>query len=71
MDGWKILLDCGWNDAMDVELLAPLAKVAPFVDAVLVVIVAGGPLSSPNPLSFKPRRSLLKPAERYTASLPF
>ena len=32
----KILLDCGWNDAMDVELLAPLAKVAPFVDAVLV-----------------------------------
>ena len=36
MDGWKILLDCGWNDAMDVELLAPLAKVAPFVDAVLV-----------------------------------
>lgn len=36
MDGCKILLDCGWNDAMDVHLLAPLAAVAPEVDAVLV-----------------------------------
>ena len=36
MDGCNILLDCGWNDAMDVELLAPLAAIAPSIDAVLV-----------------------------------
>jgi len=36
MDGYKILLDCGWNDHLDVAMLAPLAEVAPSVDAVLV-----------------------------------
>ena len=32
----KILLDCGWNDSFDVNLLEPLAKVAAEVDAVLI-----------------------------------
>ena len=36
LDGFKILLDCGWNDSFDVNLLEPLAKVAAEVDAVLI-----------------------------------
>jgi hypothetical protein len=36
MDGCKILLDCGWNDGMNVDMLAPLAAIAPSIDAVLV-----------------------------------
>ena len=36
MDGCNILLDCGWNDRLSVEMLAPLARVAPTIDAVLV-----------------------------------
>lgn len=36
MDGFKILLDCGWNDRFDVNLLEPLAKVAAEINAVLI-----------------------------------
>ena len=32
----KILLDCGWDDAFDPAALAPLAEVAPSIDAVLL-----------------------------------
>ena len=36
MDGRKILLDCGWDDRMDVQALDPLRRIAPWVDAVLI-----------------------------------
>mmetsp|Transcript_2299 Transcript_2299/g.3954 ORF Transcript_2299/g.3954 Transcript_2299/m.3954 type:complete len:754 (-) Transcript_2299:2243-4504(-) len=36
IDGFNILLDCGWNDRFDEELVAPLREFAPKVDAVLV-----------------------------------
>ena len=36
MDGRKILLDCGWDDHMDVQALEPLRRIAPQVDAVLI-----------------------------------
>ena len=36
MDGRKILLDCGWDDRMDVQALEPLRRIAPHVDAVLI-----------------------------------
>jgi cleavage and polyadenylation specificity factor subunit 2 len=36
MDGCRILLDCGWDDAMSPETLAPLAAIAPTVNAVLI-----------------------------------
>ena len=36
IDGCNILLDCGWNDQFDVNLLAPLAAIAPTIDAVLI-----------------------------------
>ena len=36
IDGCNILLDCGWNDQFDVDMLAPLAAIAPEVDAVLI-----------------------------------
>ena len=36
MDGRKILLDCGWDDRMDVQALEPLRRIAPLVDAVLI-----------------------------------
>ncbi|CAI9092242.1 OLC1v1027434C1 [Oldenlandia corymbosa var. corymbosa] len=36
VDGFKFLIDCGWNDQFDTSLLEPLARVAPTVDAVLL-----------------------------------
>jgi cleavage and polyadenylation specificity factor subunit 2 len=30
--GVTILLDCGWTDECDIDMLAPLAAVAPMVD---------------------------------------
>ena len=36
IDGCNILLDCGWNDKFDVDMLKPLAAIAPKVDAVLI-----------------------------------
>lgn len=28
-DGFRILLDCGWNDAFDPDVLAPLQRYGP------------------------------------------
>lgn len=36
MDGRQILLDCGWDDRMDVGSLEPLKNIAPQIDAVLI-----------------------------------
>jgi len=36
IDGCNLLLDCGWNDQFDAKLLAPLAAIAPKIDAVLI-----------------------------------
>ena len=36
IDGCNILLDCGWTDAFDVEMLKPLEAIAKDVDAVLI-----------------------------------
>ncbi|GLJ14052.1 hypothetical protein SUGI_0224770 [Cryptomeria japonica] len=36
IDGFNILLDCGWNDFFDTEQLQPLARVASTVEAVLL-----------------------------------
>lgn len=29
IDELRILLDCGWNDSFDLNMLKPLAKIAP------------------------------------------
>jgi DTW domain-containing protein YfiP len=34
LNGQNVLLDCGWNEACDISLLAPLAVAAPFIDVV-------------------------------------
>lgn len=34
--GFSILLDCGWDDAFDPALLAPLLAALPSIDAVLI-----------------------------------
>ena len=34
IEGVTLLLDCGWTHGCDPEMLAPLAEVAPLVDAV-------------------------------------
>eukprot|EP00730_Choanoeca_flexa_P000243 TRINITY_DN10111_c0_g1_i3.p1 TRINITY_DN10111_c0_g1~~TRINITY_DN10111_c0_g1_i3.p1 ORF type:complete len:744 (+),score=211.36 TRINITY_DN10111_c0_g1_i3:109-2340(+) len=36
LDNKRILLDCGWNESFDVELLSLLKEVAPTVDVVLL-----------------------------------
>lgn len=36
IDGFRILLDCGINELLDVSSLAPLADIAPTIDAVLI-----------------------------------
>ncbi|XP_078182694.1 cleavage and polyadenylation specificity factor 100 isoform X1 [Carex rostrata] len=36
IDGFNLLMDCGWNDLFDPALLLPLSRVAKSVDAVLV-----------------------------------
>lgn len=36
IDGFNILVDCGWNDQFDHNLLQPLARVASSIDAVLL-----------------------------------
>ncbi|XP_028790004.1 cleavage and polyadenylation specificity factor subunit 2-like [Neltuma alba] len=36
IDGFKFLVDCGWNDHFDPSLLQPLSRVAPTIDAVLL-----------------------------------
>lgn len=36
IDGVRVLLDCGWTESFNVELLAPLLRVAHTVDAVLL-----------------------------------
>ena len=36
LDDCKILLDCGWNDKFDVNLLRPLASIAKDINAVLI-----------------------------------
>lgn len=36
VDDCRVLLDCGWNDAFDTSLIAPLRAIAPTVDAVLL-----------------------------------
>jgi cleavage and polyadenylation specificity factor subunit 2 len=36
IDGFAILLDCGWNDLFDVQFVEPLRKIAKQVDAVLL-----------------------------------
>ena len=45
IDGCNILLDCGWNDKFDVDMLKPLAAIAPKVDAVLICLL----YTSPSP----------------------
>lgn len=34
LNGQNVLLDCGWNEACDIGLLAPLAVAAPYIDVV-------------------------------------
>lgn len=34
INGLNILLDCGWTEACDVNLISPLATVAPHIDLV-------------------------------------
>jgi hypothetical protein len=34
LNGQNVLLDCGWNEACDISLLAPLAVAAPYIDVV-------------------------------------
>ncbi|KAM7251113.1 hypothetical protein ACFE04_022996 [Oxalis oulophora] len=36
IDGFNLLLDCGWNDHFDPSLLQPLSRVASKIDAVLL-----------------------------------
>ncbi|KAH7429669.1 hypothetical protein KP509_09G061000 [Ceratopteris richardii] len=36
VDGFRFLLDCGWDDCFKIETLQPLAGVAPSIDAVLL-----------------------------------
>ncbi|KAL6127709.1 hypothetical protein ACLB2K_071072 [Fragaria x ananassa] len=36
IDGFNLLIDCGWNDHFDPSLLQPLSRVASTVDAVLL-----------------------------------
>lgn len=36
IDGFNFLMDCGWNDLFDLNLLQPLSKVSSRVDAVLL-----------------------------------
>jgi len=36
VEGVTCLLDCGWSEACDLELLRPLALIAPYVDLVRV-----------------------------------
>ncbi|RRT76589.1 hypothetical protein B296_00029847 [Ensete ventricosum] len=36
IDGFNFLMDCGWNDHFDPNLLQPLSRVSTKVDAVLV-----------------------------------
>ncbi|KAJ6425018.1 hypothetical protein OIU84_025731 [Salix udensis] len=36
IDGFNLLIDCGWNDHFDPSLLQPLSKVASKIDAVLI-----------------------------------
>jgi len=36
IDELRILLDCGWNDSYDVNMLKPLAKIAPKINYVLI-----------------------------------
>jgi cleavage and polyadenylation specificity factor subunit 2 len=36
IDELRILLDCGWNDSFDLNMLKPLAKIAPKVNYVLI-----------------------------------
>ncbi|KAI0500380.1 hypothetical protein KFK09_018592 [Dendrobium nobile] len=36
IDGFNFLMDCGWNDLCDTNLLQPLSKVSSIVDAVLL-----------------------------------
>ncbi|KAL8141831.1 hypothetical protein V2J09_014863 [Rumex salicifolius] len=36
IDGFNLLVDCGWNDHFDTNLLQPLARVASSIDAVLL-----------------------------------
>jgi len=36
IDELRILLDCGWNDSYDLNLLKPLARIAPKVNYVLI-----------------------------------
>nr|CAD1821014.1 unnamed protein product [Ananas comosus var. bracteatus] len=36
IDGFNFLMDCGWNDLFDLNLLQPLSRVASKVDAVLL-----------------------------------
>ncbi|CAJ2666763.1 cleavage and polyadenylation specificity factor subunit 2 [Trifolium pratense] len=36
IDGFNILIDCGWNDHFDPSLLQPLSRVASTIDAVLL-----------------------------------
>lgn len=34
LNGQNVLLDCGWNEACDLDLLTPLAVAAPYIDVV-------------------------------------
>ncbi|XP_043717262.1 cleavage and polyadenylation specificity factor subunit 2 [Telopea speciosissima] len=36
IDGFNFLVDCGWNDLFDTNLLQPLAKVSSTIDAILL-----------------------------------
>ncbi|GJV04659.1 cleavage and polyadenylation specificity factor subunit 2 isoform X1 [Tanacetum coccineum] len=36
IDGFNLLIDCGWNDHFDPQLLIPLSRVASTIDAVLL-----------------------------------
>ncbi|KAJ1694426.1 hypothetical protein LUZ63_011124 [Rhynchospora breviuscula] len=36
IDGFNLLMDCGWNDLFDLSLLQPLSRVAKSIDAVLI-----------------------------------
>jgi Cft2 family RNA processing exonuclease len=36
IDGFKILLDCGWDEPFSISLIEPLKEIAPTVDAVVI-----------------------------------
>lgn len=48
INGINILLDCGWTEACDVSIIAPLAIVAPHIDLVRFPAPARADLVNPR-----------------------